>query len=166
MPIAQLSPHFQSLPTLPTCELGSSGAYSLGGWACVCSRTPWAPPVDSPVRLGVSPTTAPPTAFYSQRFLRLYFPCTGTLGCVVCLSLQFFLLVYLHVIVGPPGLPASSSTSSPSLYASCSLATHPLLPACPSQPLLQVWTHVYSLTPWLLHFHTVWFSCNSGCFCF
>ena len=37
-------------------------------------------------------------------------------------------------------------------------------PGCPSLPLLPVWMNVSSLTPWLLDFHEVQFSVNSGCF--
>ena len=62
------------------------------------------------MRLGVSPTAAStPTGVFSQRFEAL-FPCTGTLGCVVCLCLapQLFLPVYLHSSVGPPCLPAAT----------------------------------------------------------
>ena len=39
-----------------------------GRWFCVCSRTLWVSPVDSLVRLGVSPTAATITGFFSQRF--------------------------------------------------------------------------------------------------
>ena len=45
----------------------------LGGWACICSSTLWAPPTDSPGRLAVSPTASTLTGFYSK-VLRLYFP--------------------------------------------------------------------------------------------
>ena len=66
---------FQSLHPLPTIKLGPSGADSLGGgeWACVPSRTLWVSPVNSPVRLGVSPTAATPTGFFQSEVLRLYF---------------------------------------------------------------------------------------------
>ena len=45
-----------------------------GGWAYVCSRTSWASPTNSPVRLGVSATFTTPTEFYSQRFWGFLFP--------------------------------------------------------------------------------------------
>ena len=62
--------------------------------------------MNSPVRLGVSPAAAStPTGVF--RGLRLYFH-AGTLGCSVCLAPQLFLPVYLHVNVGPPGLPATA----------------------------------------------------------
>ena len=41
------------------------------------------------------------------------------------------------------------------------LAVHPL---CPSLPLPPGWMNVFSLTPWLSDFHTVWFSGISGYF--
>ena len=47
----------------------------VGGWFCVCSGPPWVSPTNSPVRLGVSPTTANPTDFYSQRFWDGIFLC-------------------------------------------------------------------------------------------
>ena len=75
MLLALLSAGFQSLSPLPTIKLGPSGADSLGGgeWACVPSRTLWVSPVNSPVRLGVSPTAASaPTAVFSQRFEALF----------------------------------------------------------------------------------------------
>ena len=48
-----------------------------------------------------------PTDIFSQRFEAL-FPRAGALGCVVCLAPQLFLLVYLHVDVGPLGPPAAA----------------------------------------------------------
>ena len=56
------------------------------GWACARSRPLWVSPLNSPVRLGVSPTTAStPTCVFSQRFEAL-FPCPGALGYEVCLA--------------------------------------------------------------------------------
>ena len=39
-----------------------------GGCICVCSRTLWVSPTNSPMSLGASPTTANPTGFHSQGF--------------------------------------------------------------------------------------------------
>ena len=74
MPLVQLSTGFQSLPPLPTSKLGPSGADSWVGGFCVHSKTLWVSPVNSPVRLGVSPTTSTPTGFFQSEVLRLYFP--------------------------------------------------------------------------------------------
>ena len=53
------------------------------GWACACPRPPWASPMTSPVRLGVSPAAAPtPMGIFNQRFEAL-FPCIGALGCTI-----------------------------------------------------------------------------------
>ena len=49
-----------------------------------------------------------PHRFLQPEVLRLYFPCAGTLGCVICLTPQLFLLVYLHTTVGPPSPPAAA----------------------------------------------------------
>ena len=40
------------------------------------------------------------------------------------------------------------------------------LPISMSLPLLPIWMNVASLNPWLLDFHTAWFSGGSGCYMF
>ena len=132
------------------------------GWACARSRPMWVSPRNSPVRLGVSPAASTPTGVFSPRFEAL-FPLAGTLGCVVCLDPQLFLLVICmqmwdclaHQL--PPRLSRSTNHH---LAMSC------LCPSCPSQPLLLVWMNVSSLTPWLSDFHTVRFSGSYGYFLF
>ena len=119
---------------------------------CVHSSTPWVSPMNSPVRLGVSPAAiSTPTGVFSQRF-EASFPRTGALGC------------------GSVLLPSCSS---------CFIHTRmrdrlvrQLLPRCestppwlPIPPLLLVWMNV-SLSPWLSDFHIVCFSVSSGCFLF
>ena len=96
-----------------------------GRWICVYSRTPWVPPMDPPVRLGVSPTPTTPTGFYSQTFWGFISPCwnPGLRG------LSRFPVV-------PPGLSARECGTSWS--TSRHLATCPLCPGCPSPPLLSV----------------------------
>ena len=99
--LSVLSASFQSLPPLPTSKLGPSGADSwVGGWVCVCSRTLWVSAMNSPGRLGVSPEEFPPQPpqVFSVRGLRLHFP-AGT---------QLFLLVYVHMDMGLPALPAAA----------------------------------------------------------
>ena len=108
--------------------------------------------MNSPVRLGVSPAASPATTgVYSQRFEAL-FP-RWSPGLWACLAPQLFLPVYLHMNVGPPGLPA---TVLPRL-----LSTWLPVSAPPT-----IWVSVSSLTPWLSDFHTVRFSDSSGCFVF
>ena len=59
--------------------------------------------------MGVSPAaTSTPIGVFNQRFEAL-FPCTGTLGCVVCLTPQLFLPVYLHANMGLPSPQATTS---------------------------------------------------------
>ena len=130
MPLARLSKSFQSIPWLPTIELGPSGADSPGGWACVHSRTLWVSPTNSPVRLGVSPATVTLTGF-SVRGLRLYFP-PGTLGCGSVLlpssSSRFIRMqMWDHLVSQPPPRHKSSP------------------PSCPAPPLLSVWMNVSSV---------------------
>ena len=107
MALASLCAGFQSLPLLPTIKLGPSGADSwVGGWACARSRPLWVSPMNSSVRLRVSPTAAStPTGVFTQRFEAL-FPHAGALGCVVCFAPPTFLPVYLCANVGPQGLLA------------------------------------------------------------
>ena len=107
MLFAQLSASFQSLPPLPTSKVGPSDADSwVGGFVYVlgpCGSLQWTllwgweflPPLQ-------------PLQVFSARGFEALFPCTGTLGCVVYLAPQLFLPVYLHVNVGPPGLPATA----------------------------------------------------------
>ena len=124
-------------------------------WVCVRSRTLWAHPTNSPVMLGVSPTAATPTDFYSHRFWGFLFPCWNP-----------GLRSLSHSPVVPPNLSARK----------CATATHHLswlvlqplpchassLSHCPYPPLLLVWMYVSSLTPWLLDFHAVQFSGSSA----
>ena len=81
-----------------------------GGLGYIWSRTLWVSPMNSPERLRVALTTVAPTGFF--RGFEALFLCTGTLGCAVCLTPQFFLPVYPHSNVGPPGLPATTSAST------------------------------------------------------
>ena len=64
--------------------------------------------MDSPLRLRVPAAAAStPTVVFNQRFEAL-FPSTGALGCMVCLTPQLFLSVYLHMSVGLPAPPATA----------------------------------------------------------
>ena len=107
VPLALLSEGLQSSPPLPTSKPSPSGADSQVG-GCVHSRTLWVSPVNSPVRLGVSPSaSSTPTGVFNQRFEALV-PGAGALGCVVCFPPPPFLTVYLCMNVGPQGLPATT----------------------------------------------------------
>ena len=88
-------------------QIGFFWCWFQGRWVCAHFRTPWVPLMDSPVRLGVSLATPTPTVFIDRGFEAL-FPHTDALCCVVCLALLLFLPVYLHMNVGPPGLPATT----------------------------------------------------------
>ena len=108
-------------------QIGLFWCLFLGGWVCVLSRTPWVCPMNSPVRLGVSPTaTSTTTGVLSQR-LGTLFPHTLTLSCLVYLAPQLFLSVYLHTNVGLPSPEAAASlgppaTTLPAQSSSCCLA--------------------------------------------
>ena len=75
MALAPLSASFQSLPPLPTIKSNRPlWCWFPSGGACVHSRPLWVSPMNSPVRLGVSPVAAStPTGVFNQ-WLRLYFP--------------------------------------------------------------------------------------------
>ena len=90
--------------------------------------------------------TATPTGVHRQRLGGFIFlvlePCVAQslLGwdfSVLSVTPSF----YLYFNVGSSGLPA---TTLPRV-----LCTN-----CPSSPLLLIWMNVYSLTPWLLDFHS------------
>ena len=132
-----------------------------GGWVCVHSRTLWVSPTNSPVRLGVSPTTPTPTGFYGQKFLRLSFPTlepwvAWSVSLPSCSSQFIYTQMWDHTVCQPQPCPPRSSSHH--------LAGSPLCPSCPSAPLLLVWMIVSSFTPWLSGFHTVQFSGSSGYF--
>ena len=142
-----------------------------GGWVCVYSGTLWVFPTKSPVKLECLPLLPQPPQGFSVRGFEALFPCPGTLGCVVYLDPQLFLLVYLHANVRLPCPPAAASSGLPATTLSASvlqpLPCRKSSPSgCPSPPLLLLWMNVSSLSPWLLDFHTVQFSVSSGCFLF
>ena len=137
------------------------------GWACARSRPLWVSPLNSPMRLGVSPTsTSTPTSVFSLWFEAL-FPCAGTLGCTVFLlpsCSSWFICMWMWdcpVHNPPPGwvhqLPSCLPCPPAPPFPRSSQ------PGCPSPPLLPVGMDVSCLSPWLLDFHTVLFSVSSGC---
>ena len=121
------------------------------GWACAHSRPLWISPTTSPVRLGVSPATAPtPTGVFNQRFEAL-FPHTGALGYMVCFapccsSWLISVRMWGHRVCWLSDcLPCSSHTPSVSVPPRPRESS---LPWCPSPPLLPVWMYVSFLSPW------------------
>ena len=115
-------------------QIGPFWCWFPGGWVCVCSRTLWVSPTNSPVRLEVSPAAVNPTGFYSQRFEAL-FPRAGALVCAIYLTPHLFLPVYLHTNVGPPSLQSALSPCPP-------VTTLPT-------PVLQPLPSHESSSPWL-----------------
>ena len=133
----------------------------LSGWVCVCSRTQWVSPTNSPVRLGVSPAaTSTPTGVFNQWFEAL-FPHAGVVGCTVCHRVHQLL----------PHWPAAALPTLLHSPPPCWVHQPPpchesSLPGCLSPPFLLAWMNVSSLSPWLSDFYTVQFSVSSGCFLF
>ena len=116
---AQPSPHFQSLTLLPTSKLGPSGADSwVGGFVYILG--PVGLSNELSCELGSFSSHHNAHRFLQPEVLRLSFPCTGTLGCMVYLAPQLFLLVYPHADVGTP--TAASPTQSSSYSLPCVLS--------------------------------------------
>ena len=117
-------------------------------WVCVCSRTLWVSAGSCSVRLGVSPAaTSNPTAVFNLRCETL-FPCTGALGCLVCLPPQLSLPVYLHVTVGPSTPSANAWCGPPAAALPTPVCQPPprsesSLPNWVSPPLLPVCMNVF-----------------------
>ena len=153
-----VSSHF---PPLPTSKVGPFGAASwLGGFVHALG------PCGSPQQtllwgwefLLLLPQ--PPRVF-SIKGLRLYFPelelwVLWFILLPSCSSWFICTQMWDHPVHNL--LPAQVHQLPPCLESSLS--------SCLSPPHLLVWVNVSSLTPWLLEFHTVWFSVNSGGFLF
>ena len=162
MLLVQLSASFQSLPATHK-QIGPFWCWFPGEWVCVHSRTLWVSPTNSPVRLGISPTTSPtPTVVFSQRLSSFISPWWSPRLCgLSCPS------------VVPPSLTARKCGTAQSTIRHLACPGPPatallqvLSTSCLSPPLLPVWMNISSLTSWLLDFHTVRFSVSSGCFLF
>ena len=119
-------------------------------WVGLCTTwTLWFSPMNSPMRLGVSPATSTPTGFFSQRFWGFISPHWNS-G-----------LHDLSRSTVPPSLSEHKcGTACPSPPAATFLRV--LCPGCTSLPLLLVWMNVSSLTLWLSDIHTFQFSVSSG----
>ena len=128
-------------------QIGPFWCWFPGGCDCVCSRTLWVSPINSPVRLGVTPAPTTPTGFYSHRGF------ISPRWNAVLQSLSLSPVV-------PPSL--SSHKCGISQSTSHHLAMSTLLLGCLSRPLLPVWMNVCCLTPWLSDFHRTQFSGSSG----
>ena len=145
-------------------QIGPFWCWFPGGWISVFSRT-WGS-LQWTLLWGWEFLSPPhPSQVFSVRDFKALFPHTGTLGSMICLAPQWFLPVYLHTNVGPLALPAAVWLGPPAATLPASVLQ--LTPCCESfLPLLLVWMSVSSLIPWLLDFHTIWFSVSSDCFLF
>ena len=123
-----------------------------GGWVCVHSRTLWVSPMNSLVRLGVSPATTTPRGFDNLRFWSFISPCWNP---------QLHSLSHSPVV--PPGLSTHKCGTAWSIIRCLTYSGPPAaaLPRILSALAVHVWMNVSSLTPWLSDFHTVQFSGSS-----
>ena len=122
------------------------------------SRTLLVSPVNSLLRLGVSPATSTPQVFIARGF-EAFFPCAGTLGCAVCLAPQLLLPVYPHAM-----WDCQHHLACPVLQLlACCLSFLLWLPvSAPPTGLDECFFFISSVSD----FHTVGFSVSSGCFLF
>ena len=137
MALAPLSACFQSLPLLPTMNLGPSPAASqVGGFVSILGPL-WVSSMNSPMRLGVSPTaSSTPTIVFSQWFEAL-FPHTGTLGCAIC-----HLVHQLLPLQPAAALPTPLHNPPPCWVFQPPPCHKSSLPGCPSPSLLPVCMNV------------------------
>ena len=92
-------------------QIGPLWCWFPSGRACAHSRTLWVSPMNSLMKLGVSPpATSARTGVFNYRFEAL-FPRAGALGCAVCFAPPPFLPVCLCANVGPWGLLAAALLS-------------------------------------------------------
>ena len=94
-----------------------------------------------------------PHRFLQPEVLRLYF---AALECWIAWSVSLSICPSQFILMRMWDHP---------LRSFC-LAMNPLCPGCLSPPLLPVCMNVFSLTPWLLDFHTIQFYGSSGYFLF
>ena len=117
--------------------------------------------MNSPVKLVIYPAASTPKGFFQSEVLRLYFPALKPWAAQSVLlpscSSQFIRTQMWDPLVHQP-LP------HPTWSSSHHIAIRPLHPSCLSPSLLLVWMNVSSFAPWLVGFHTVWFSVSSGLF--
>ena len=133
-------------------QTGPLWCWFPSGWACARPWPLWVSPTTSPVRLGVSPAAAPtPTGSFNQRFEAL-FPCTGTLGCVVCFApchSSVFICANVRLqgllVVRLPALFVSHSASLGPAMATRVFSTPVPVSPPPRPTSLDIW---FFLSPW------------------
>ena len=123
--VVPLSASFQILPSLLTIKLGPSGADSRGGGFVYilgpCGSLQWT------LLWGWEflPLLPQPPQVFSVRGFEALFPHTGALGCLVYLTPQLLLPVYLHTNVGPPSPQATARLGPPVFSAQLPVSTPP-----------------------------------------
>ena len=130
---------FSVTPSTTHNQIGPFWCYFSVGWVCVCSRTLWISPRNSPVRLGVYP--AAPTIVFNQRFEAL-FPRAGALSCTVCFapchsSRFIYARMWDHLVCTPPPGGVCQALPCPPQSSSRHLASSPPCPAAHLRPSYQ-----------------------------
>ena len=138
MPLAWLSPWFQSLPLLPTSKLVPSDADSqVGGLEYIPEphdSLQWTLLWSWEFLL----LSRPPQIFITRGFKALVSP-AGNLGYTVCLTPQLFLPVYPHTNVGQLALPATTSPGPPAASLTRVLSTPAASAGWLTIPILVAW---------------------------
>ena len=142
-------------------QIGPFWCWFPGRWFCVHSRALWVSPLNSPVRMGVSPTASTPHRFFQSEVLMLYFPTLDpwvvqSVSVPCCSSWVICTWMWDHLV--RQTLPCPVCQPLPWCKSS--------LPSYLPLPLLPGWMNVSFLISWLSDFHTVQFSGSSGCFLF
>ena len=99
--------------------------------------------MNSPGRLGVSPTAASTPTGVSNQWFEALFPHAGTLGCVVC-----YLVYQLLPHQRAAALPTPLHNPPPHWVHQLPPCLESSPPGCPSLSLLPVWMNVSSSSPW------------------
>ena len=112
-----------------------------------------------------------PHRCFQSGALWLYFPVlelwvVGSVSLPSCSSRFICMQMWHHLIYQPPPCLVHQPLPHPLPSASGCIAASPLHLGCLSALLLTVWLNVSSLIPWLLDFHTAWFSGISGYYSF
>ena len=153
MSLALLLAGFHSLPYYPQANLALL-VLIPGGWVSVCPRTLWVSPTNSPVRLGVFPTTATPIGFYSQSFWSFLVPHlnSGLPGLSLPSCSSWLIHTWMpDFLIGYPPLHPPFRQPQP-----CCLSSLPWLPVSTPPTSLNEWSLFSSLVDRLPHSSFFW----------
>ena len=97
-----------------------------------------------------------PHRFLRPEVFEAFFSHAGTLGCMICLTPQMFLPVYLHSNVGPYSMPAAALPTQVLQPPLCWESSLPQLPICTPPTRLDDCFFFNSLVVWLPYSSIFW----------